>query len=49
MPSRQQKSAKSRPEMHVLIGLNPILVILRFDNEHSPDQENVRRWFLKEP
>ena len=46
---RQQKSAKNGPEMYLLHGLNPILVILRFDDEHSPDQKNVRRWFFKEP
>ena len=49
MPSRQQKSAKNGPEINLLIGLNPILVILRFDDGHFPDQRNIRRWFFKEP
>ena len=48
MPSRQQKSAKNGSEMYLLIGLNPILVILRFDDGHSPDQ-NFRRCFFKKP
>ena len=49
MPSPQQKSAKNCPEMYLLIGLNPILVILRFDDGHSPDYKTVNRWFFKEP
>ena len=49
MPSRQQKSAKNGPEMYLLIGLNPILVILRFDDGHSPDQKEARWWFFKKP
>ena len=32
MPFRHQKFAKNGPEMYLLIGLNPILLILRFDN-----------------
>ena len=36
MPSWQQISAENGPEMYLLIGLNPILVILRFDDGHSP-------------
>ena len=27
--------------MYLLTGLNAILVILRFDHGHSPDQKNV--------
>lgn len=46
---RQQKSTKNCPEMYLLIELNPILVILRFNDGHCPDQKNVRRWFFKEP
>ena len=42
MPSRQQKFAKNGLEMYLLIGLNPILVILKFNEGHSPDQKNVR-------
>ena len=38
MPSQQQKSAKNGPEMYLLIGQNTILVILRFDDRHSPDR-----------
>ena len=36
MPSQQQKSAQNGPEMYLLIGLNLILVILKFDDGHSP-------------
>ena len=43
MSSSQQKSAKNGPEIYLPIGLNPILVILRFD------QKNVSQWFFKEP
>ena len=43
MSSRQQKSAKNGPEMYLLTGLNTILVNLGFDDQRSPDQENVRR------
>ena len=43
MNSRQQKSAKNGPEMYLLIVLNPISVILKFDDGRSPDQENVRQ------
>ena len=46
MPSQQQKSAKNGPEMYLLIGINPILVILKFDDGRSLDLENVRRWFF---
>ena len=49
MSSRQQKSANNGHEMYLLIGLNRILVNLRFDDGHSPDQKNARRWFFKEP
>ena len=37
MPSQKQKSTKNGPEMYFLIGLSPILVILRFDDGNSPD------------
>ena len=47
--SRQQKFAKNGPEMYLLIELSPILVILRFDDGHSPDQKNVRRWNFEKP
>ena len=47
MPSQQQKSTKNGPEMCFLIGLSPILVILRFDDGHSPDLKKKCRWFLK--
>ena len=47
MPSRQQKPAKNGPEMYLFVELNPILVILRFDDGHYPDQKNVCRWFFK--
>ena len=47
MPSWQQKPAKNGPEMYLFVGLNPILVILRFDDGHYPDQKNVCRWFFK--
>ena len=43
MSSSQQKSAKNGPEIHLPIRLNPILVILRFD------QKNISQWFFKEP
>ena len=49
MPSREQKSAMNAPEMYLLIGLNPILVILRVNDGNSTDQANVSRWFFKEP
>ena len=32
MPSQQQKSAQNGPEMYLLIGLNLILIILKFDD-----------------
>ena len=40
MPSRQQKSAKKGTKMYLLIGPNLILIILRFTDGNSPDQEN---------
>ena len=46
MLSRQQKSGKNGPEMYLLTGLNPILLLLMFDYGRSPDQENIRRWFF---
>ena len=49
MPSRQQRSAKNVPKMYLLIQLNPVLVILMFDDGHFPDQKNIHGWLLKEP
>ena len=43
MPSWQQKFAMKGPEKYLFIGLNLILVILRFDDGHSPDQKNVHQ------
>ena len=34
---------------YLLIGRNPILVVLRFDDRHFSDLKNVRRCFFKKP
>ena len=49
MPSRQQKFTKNGPEMYLLIGLNPILVILRFDNGLRLVRKTSVGGFFKEP
>ena len=42
-------STKNGPKIYLLIGLNPISVVFRFDDGHSPGQKNVCQWYFKEP
>ena len=46
MPSRQQKSAKKGPKLYLLNGPNLILMILKFDDGRSPNQENDHCVFI---
>ena len=40
------KIRKEGSKMYLLNGPDLILIILRFDDGRSPDQENDRRWFF---
>ena len=46
MSSRQQKSARTGSERHLMLGPKHMLITLKWDRGRSPGHENICRWFL---